>query len=45
MSKRVSKSVFKVRALELLREVENTGASIIVTDRGCPVIEVQRFKG
>jgi len=41
MSKHVSKSAFKARALELLREVEQSGEPLIVTDRGKPVIEVR----
>ncbi|MBZ0228433.1 MAG: type II toxin-antitoxin system prevent-host-death family antitoxin [Bauldia sp.] len=41
MNKHVSKSVFKARALELLREVERTGEPLVVTDRGKPVVEVR----
>lgn len=40
MSQTLSKSRFKARALELLREVERTGAEIIITDRGRPVVKV-----
>jgi prevent-host-death family protein len=41
MNKHVSKSVFKARALELLREVEQSGEPLIVTDHGKPVVEVR----
>ena len=40
----VSKSQFKARALEIFRQVEASGESIIVTDKGRPAIEVRRFK-
>lgn len=45
MNKHVSKSVFKARALELLREVEQTGEPLVVTDRGKPVVEVRPVAG
>jgi prevent-host-death family protein len=41
MNKHVSKSTFKARALELLREVEQTGVTLVVTDHGKPVVEVR----
>ncbi len=40
----VSKSQFKARALEIFRQVEASGESVIVTDKGRPAIEVRRFK-
>lgn len=40
MGQTLSKSRFKGRALELLREVERTGAEIIITDRGRPVVKI-----
>lgn len=40
-----SKSAFKARALEYFRLVEETGDSILVTDRGKPKIEVRLFRG
>lgn len=43
MNKHVSKSEFKSRALELMREVEESGSTLIVTDRGRPVVEVRKF--
>lgn len=41
---RVSKSRFKARALEFFRQVEATGGTVIVTDKGKPAIEVRRFR-
>lgn len=40
----VSKSQFKARALEYFRQVEATGGTVVVTDKGRPVIEVRRYK-
>ena len=40
----VSKSQFKARALELMRQVESSGEVIIVTDRGKPTIEVHPYR-
>jgi hypothetical protein len=45
MAKMVSKSTFKARALELFRYVENTAKSVVITDRGRPVLEVRLFQG
>jgi antitoxin (DNA-binding transcriptional repressor) of toxin-antitoxin stability system len=36
----VSKSRFKAQALELFRQVELSGHSIVITDRGIPVLRV-----
>jgi antitoxin (DNA-binding transcriptional repressor) of toxin-antitoxin stability system len=44
MKRRVSKSVFKARALEFFREIESTGESLVVTDHGRPVLEVRPYK-
>lgn len=41
--KKVSKSEFKPRVLEYLREVEASGEPLIVTDRGRPVIRIEPF--
>ncbi len=41
---RISKSEFKAKALELLRQVEARGESLIVTDHGKPTIEVRRYR-
>jgi antitoxin (DNA-binding transcriptional repressor) of toxin-antitoxin stability system len=43
MQEQVSKSQFKAKALELFRQVEATGETIIITDHGTPTIEVRRF--
>lgn len=41
----VSKSEFKAKALELFRQVEASGESLIVTDHGKPTLEVRRYRG
>ena len=38
----VSKSRFKAHALELFRQVEQTGKPIIITDRGIPVLRLKQ---
>jgi hypothetical protein len=43
-ARNISKSRFKARALELFRDVEETGQPVVVTDRGQPVIEVRRYQ-
>lgn len=40
MTRLLSKSKFKARALELLRRVERTGEELVITDRGRPVVKV-----
>ncbi len=37
---RVSKANFKAKALQHLREVQRTGAELVITDRGRPVVKV-----
>ena len=37
MGRSVSKSAFKAKALEYFREVESTGAELVITDHGKPV--------
>jgi len=44
MKATISKSEFKSKALEIFRDVESSGESIIVTDHGCPTIEVRPFR-
>ena len=44
MSVQVSKSQFKAQALELFRQVESSGQSVVITDRGCPKLEVRPYK-
>lgn len=45
MEKRVSKSQIKPRLLEYLRQVEETGEPIVITDRGRPVLCVVPIEG
>ena len=45
MTAHVSKSQFKARALELFRNIEESGEPLIITDRGRPVLEVRPVKG
>lgn len=40
----VSKSQFKARALEFFRQVEASGGSIVVTDKGQPTVEIRRYR-
>jgi prevent-host-death family protein len=39
----VSKSRFKAHALELFRQVEQTGQPLVITDRGVPVLRLMPF--
>ncbi|MDQ7859371.1 MAG: type II toxin-antitoxin system prevent-host-death family antitoxin [Armatimonadota bacterium] len=41
----VPKARFKARALEYLRKVQETGQSIVILDRGRPVVTVTPFRG
>lgn len=43
MKPKLSKSQFKPKVLEYLREVQRTGRSIIITDHGQPVVEIRRY--
>lgn len=45
MKSEISKSEFKAKALEVLRSVEDTGQSVLVTDRGIPTVEVRPYRG
>jgi antitoxin (DNA-binding transcriptional repressor) of toxin-antitoxin stability system len=40
----VSKGVLKAKMLEYFREVERTGESLVVTDRGREVLEIRPLK-
>lgn len=40
----ISKSRFKARALEYFREVERTGAELVITDHGRPVVKIVPFE-
>jgi hypothetical protein len=44
MTKLVSKSCFKARALEFFREVERSGEPVVVTDHGQPKLELRRYQ-
>lgn len=44
MDIQISKSRFKARALELFREVESTGGTMIITDHGRPTIEIRPYR-
>jgi prevent-host-death family protein len=44
MSTAISKSRFKARALELFRQVEQTGQPIVITDRGVPVLKLIPYR-
>ncbi len=44
MVTQISKSQFKAKALQLFREVESKGESIIITDHGEPVIEIRQYR-
>ncbi|MFT4677809.1 MAG: prevent-host-death family protein [Patiriisocius sp.] len=39
--KKVSKSQFKPKALQYMRDVERTGEPIVITDRGKPTLELR----
>jgi antitoxin (DNA-binding transcriptional repressor) of toxin-antitoxin stability system len=39
----VSKSKFKAQALELFREVEQSGEALVITDRGRPVLQLTPY--
>jgi antitoxin (DNA-binding transcriptional repressor) of toxin-antitoxin stability system len=43
-NEQISKSEFKARALEFLRQVEVSGKSVIITDRGRPTVEIRRYR-
>lgn len=40
----VSKSEFKTCALELFRQVESSGQSLIITHHGEPSLEIRRYR-
>ena len=39
----LSKSQFKPKALEIMRDVERAGESVLITDHGRPVLELKRY--
>jgi|SaaInlV_165m_DNA_1040744.scaffolds.fasta_scaffold196038_1 antitoxin (DNA-binding transcriptional repressor) of toxin-antitoxin stability system len=40
----ISKSDFKAHALEVLREIEQSGSPRIITDRGRPTLEIRKLR-
>jgi len=44
MMKKLSKSQFKSRALEIMRSVEQEGKPILITDHGNPVLELRPYR-
>jgi len=44
MQNAISKSRFKARALEFFRQVEQTGESLVITNRGTPVLKLIPFR-
>ncbi len=42
--KKLSKSQFKPKALEVMRRVEQTGESVIITNHGKPVLELKIYR-
>lgn len=44
LANRVSKSQFKAKALEYFRQIETSGAPLVVTDHGEPKLEVRPYK-
>lgn len=45
MTSTVSKSRFKAHALAYFRQVETSGKSLIITDRGKPVLRLVPYQG
>lgn len=41
----ISKSEFKAKALEIFRQIEATGESVIVPNHGKPALEVRPYRG
>ena len=40
----ISKTELKAHALEVLREIEQSGESRIITDRGRPTLEIRKLR-
>ena len=40
----ISKTEFKAHALQVLREIEASGKSRIITDRGKPTLEIRKLR-
>lgn len=41
---KLSKSQFKPKALEVMRHVEQTGETVIITDHGKPTLEIKQYQ-
>jgi antitoxin (DNA-binding transcriptional repressor) of toxin-antitoxin stability system len=41
---RISKTEFKAHALEVLRDIEQSGQPRIITDRGRPTLEIRKLR-
>ena len=40
----ISKTEFKAHALEVLREIEQSGVPRVITDRGKPTVEIKKLR-
>ena len=40
----ISKTEFKAHALEVLREIEQSGKPRVITDRGKPTLEIRKLR-
>ena len=40
----ISKTEFKAHALEVLRDIEQTGKPRVITDRGKPTLEIRKLR-
>lgn len=40
----ISKTDFKTRTLEILRDIEQSGQSCIITDHGRPTLEIKKLR-
>ena len=43
MPTEISKTEFKARALEILRRIESSDESMVITDHGKPRVELRRY--
>lgn len=41
----ISKSRFKAHALEIFRNIEQTGTPVVITDNGTPTLTVTKYRG
>jgi len=44
MTIEISKYQFKAKALEIFRQIEDSGQPVVITDRGQPTLEVRPYK-